>query len=59
MLHVFYRTIALRNTLQTLFAKLVIFSDFTFILHVFLAEYACFLTYLDELVSHLAIIGFN
>lgn len=42
MLHVFYRTIALRNALQTLFAKLMISSDFTFILHVFLAECVCF-----------------
>ena len=58
MLHVFYRTIVLRNTLQTLFAKLMISSDFTFILHVFLAECVCFLTYLDEQASHLAIILF-
>jgi len=59
MLHVFYRTKALRNTLQTLFTKLMISSDFTLILHGFLAECACFLTYLDELTSHLAIICFN
>ncbi len=44
MLHVIWRTIALRNTLQTLFAKLMISSDFTLILHVFLAECVCFLT---------------
>ena len=37
MLHVFYRTIALRNTLQTLFAKLMISSDFT----VHLARFSC------------------
>ena len=59
MLNVFYRTIALRNNLQTLFAKLVIFSDFTFILHVFLAECVCFLTYIDELTPHLAKIWFQ
>ena len=58
MLHVIYRTIALRNTLQTLFAKLTISSDFTLILRVFLAECACFLTNLDEQASHLAIILF-
>ena len=32
--------------------------DITFILHVFLAECVCFLTYLDEQASHLAIILF-
>jgi hypothetical protein len=48
-----------KHILQTLFAKLMISSDFTFILHVFLAECVCFLTYLDELTSHLAIICFN
>ena len=57
MLHVFHRTIALRNTLQTLFAKLMISSDFTFILHVFLAECVCFLTNLVQMTSHLATIG--
>ena len=48
-----------KHILQTLFAKLMISSDFTFILHVFLAECVYFLTYLDELTSHLAIICFN
>ena len=38
MLHVFYRTIALRNTLQTLFAELMISSDFTLILRVFFLQ---------------------
>ena len=51
MHHVFYRTIALRNTLQTLFAKLMISSDFTLILRVFLAECVCFLTYIDIGIS--------
>jgi len=36
----------------------MISPDFTFILHVFLAECICFLTYLDEQASHLAIILF-
>ena len=45
MLHVFYRTIALRNTLQAMFAKLMISSEITLILHVFLAECVIFLTY--------------
>jgi len=58
MLHVFYRTIVLRNTLQILLAKLMISTDITFILHVFLAECVRFLTYLDEQASHLAIILF-
>ena len=49
----------LKHILQTLFAKLMISSDLTFILHVFLAECVCFLTYIDELTYHLAIIGFN
>ena len=37
----------------------MISSEFTFILHVFLAERAYFLTYLDELTSHLATIWFQ
>lgn len=50
------RTIALRNTLQTLFTKLIISSDFTSILHVFLAGCVCYLTYIDELTYLLATI---
>jgi len=37
----------------------MISSEFTLILHVFLAECVCFSTSLDELASHLVIIGFN
>ena len=40
MLHVFYRTIVLRNTLHTLFAELMISSDFTLILRVFFLQNA-------------------
>jgi len=43
-----------KHILQTLFVKLVIFSDFTFILHVFRAECACFLTYLVEMTYNLS-----
>ena len=47
-----------KHVLQILLAKLMISPDITFILHVFLAECVCFLTYLDEQASHLAIILF-
>ena len=40
--------------LQTLFAKIQHFSEYTFILHVFLAEWVYILTFIDELTSHLA-----
>ena len=47
-----------QHVLQILLAKLMISPDIKFILHVFLAECVCFLTYLDEQVSHLAIFLF-
>ena len=48
-----------KNILQTLFAKIIISHDFTFILHVFLAEYVCYLTILGKVTYLLAKISFQ
>ena len=48
-----------KHVLQTLFAKLAFFSDFTLILHVFFAERVCFFTISGKVTSLLSTIMFQ